>query len=103
MVHLLLRSGNYRNTLQCYLQIAMIKDIDSCYSYFQRATESQTLRCVQKYLIRQNELGFKQFREMYGDLMYAKVDSDEPAPEVQVMSSVRLPVTPVCFSLAAVL
>jgi len=46
--------------------------------------------CVQKYLVRQNELGFKQFRQQYGDLMYAKVDSDEPAPEVQVTSSVQL-------------
>jgi len=43
---------------------------------------------VQKFLVRQNELGFEQFRQMYNQLDYGKVDSDEPAPEVQVTSSV---------------
>ena len=42
---------------------------------------------MQKYLVRQNELGFEQFRQMYNQLDYGKVDSDEPAPDVQVTSS----------------
>jgi len=40
---------------------------------------------VQKYLVKQNELGFEQFHQQYGNLPYGKVDSNEPVPEVQVM------------------
>ena len=43
---------------------------------------------MQKYLVKQNELGFKEFRQQYGNLDYNKDDSDEPAPEVQVTTSV---------------
>ena len=74
--------------------------IDSCFSYFTASNwKLNFAMSLQKYLVRQNELGFKQFRQQYGDLTYAKVDSDEPQPEVKVTSSVQLPVTPVCFTL----
>jgi len=36
--------------------------------------------------VRQNELGFEEFRQVYGNLDYNKVDSDEPPPEVEVIS-----------------
>ena len=39
---------------------------------------------VQKYLVKQNEIGFDDFRLRYGKLAYNKDDSDEPAPEVEV-------------------
>ena len=39
---------------------------------------------VQKYLVKQNEIGFDDFRLRYGKLAYNKDDNDEPAPEVEV-------------------
>jgi len=42
---------------------------------------------VQKYLVKQNEIGFKEFCVRYGNLPFNKVDSDEPAPEVKVLNS----------------
>jgi len=44
---------------------------------------------VQKYLVRQTEIGFDEFRLRYGKLAYNKVDSDEPAPEVEVIEYFR--------------
>jgi len=77
---------------QCYLQIMMIGNIHStvvvsCSSLGAANTLSSDDVFVQKYLVRQNELGFQQFRQTYGNLQYNKIDSEEPAPEVQVMSS----------------
>ena len=60
-------------------------DDQKCQCFWLKLLESDR-EFVQKYLIRQNELGFEQFYQLYGKLAYNKVDSDEPAPEVQVTS-----------------
>ena len=43
--------------------------------------------CLQKYLVKQNELGFDEFCSRYGRLAYNKLDSDEPPPDLQVTSA----------------
>ena len=61
-------------------------------SYLKLVAQNNTwgLTFLQKYLVKQNELGFDEFREIYSNLAYTKVDSDEPAPDVEVTSTVLL-------------
>lgn len=51
-------------------------------------SETYVLHCAgkqhcKKYLVKQNEIGFDDFRLRYGKLAYNKDDSDEPPPEVE--------------------
>jgi len=82
----------YKSMYLCLYKLWWSEILKVVVSYLKLVAQNNTwgLTFLQKYLVKQNELGFDEFREIYSNLAYTKVDSDEPAPDVEVTSTVLL-------------